>query len=49
MELIIKNCANYVHRSINHEMYLQKICESTQSPFDEKRTYVMEIESLTLD
>ena len=40
-----KECDNYVIRSINHEMYLQRVCKSTLSPFVEKLCYVSSIES----
>ena len=33
-------------RSINHEMYLQKVNKSTLSIFDDKRCHINEIESL---
>ena len=38
-------CNNYVFRSINHEMHLQKIKKSTLSIFDDKRCYINKIES----
>ena len=38
-------CDNYVPRSINHEMHLQEIKKSTLSIFDDKRCYILNIES----
>ena len=32
-----KECDNYVIRSINHEIYLQRVSKWTLSPFDAKR------------
>ena len=32
-----QECDNYIIRSINHEMYLQRVQKSTLSPFDDKR------------
>ena len=40
-----KECDNYIIRSINHEMYLQKVRKSTLSIFDDKRCYINETES----
>ena len=40
-----QDCDNYVIRSINHEMVLQKVKESTLSIFDDKRGYINNIES----
>ena len=40
-----KECDNYIIRSINHEMVLQKIKKSTLSIFDDKRCYIDNIES----
>ena len=37
-------CDNYIIRSINHEMYLQRVLKSTLSPFDDKRCYISRIE-----
>ena len=41
-----KECDNYIMRSINLEMYLQKVRKSTLSLFDDKRCYKNETESL---
>ena len=41
-----KECDNYFIRSLNHEMYLQKVKKSTLSLFDDKRYYVNETESI---
>ena len=38
-------CDNYIIRSINHEMVLQKVKKSTLSIFDDKRCYINNIES----
>ena len=40
-----KECDNYIIRSINHEMILQKVKKSTLSIFDDKRCYINNIES----
>ena len=40
-----KGCGNYIIRSINHEMYVQKLRKSTLSVFDEKRCYINNIET----
>ena len=40
-----KECDNYIIRSLNHEMVLQKVKKSTLSIFDDKRCYLNEIES----
>ena len=40
-----KDCANFLIRSLNHEMYLQRVLKSTLSPFDDKRCYENNIES----
>ena len=40
-----QECDNYILRSINHEMVLQKIKKSTLSIFDDKRCYINNIES----
>ena len=40
-----QECDNYIIRSINHEMFLQKIKKSTLSIFDDKRCYINNIES----
>ena len=39
-------CDNYIIRSLNHEMYLQKVRKSTLSLFDDKRCYINETESI---
>ena len=41
-----KECDNYVIRSINHEMFLQKVTKNSLSAFDEKRCYLNNIESI---
>ena len=40
-----QECDNYILRSINHEMYLQRVKKSTLSQFDDKRCYINNIES----
>ena len=40
-----RECNNYIIRSINHEMVLQKIKKTTLSIFDDKRCYINNIES----
>ena len=40
-----RECDNYILRSINHEMVLQKVKKSTLSIFDDKRCYINNIES----
>ena len=40
-----KECDNDIIRSLNHEMYLQKVRKSTLSLFDDKRCYINETES----
>ena len=40
-----QECDNYIIRSINHEMVLQKVRKSTLSIFDDKRCYINNIES----
>ena len=42
----LKECDNYIIRSINHEMVLQEIKKSTLSLFDDKRCYINETESI---
>ena len=34
-----QECDNYIIRSLNYEMYLQRVKKSTLSPFDDKRCY----------
>ena len=41
-----KECDNYIVRSLNHEMYLQKVKKSTLSLLDDKRCYINETESI---
>ena len=41
-----RECDNYIIRSLNHEMYLQKVKKSTLSLFDDKRCYINETESI---
>ena len=41
-----KECDNCIIRSLNHEMYLQKVKTSTLSLFDDKRCYINETESI---
>ena len=41
-----QECDNYILRSINHEMYLQRVKKSTLSIFDDKRCYINNIESI---
>ena len=40
-----QECDNYIIRSINHEMVLQKVKKSTSSVFDDKRYYINETEN----
>ena len=40
-----RECDNYIIRSINHEMILQKVKKSTLSIFDDKRCYINNFES----
>ena len=40
-----QECDNYTIRSINHELYLQRVKKSTLSIFDDKRCYINNIES----
>ena len=40
-----EECNNYLLRSINHEMHLQETKNSTLSLFDDKRWYIINIES----
>ena len=41
-----KECDNYIIRSLNHEMCLQKVRKSTLPVFDDKRCYINETESI---
>ena len=40
-----KECDNFILRSLNHEMYLQKVRKTTLSVCDDKRCYINETES----
>ena len=40
-----RECNNYILRSINHEMQLQEMKKSTLSIFDNKRCYIINVES----
>ena len=40
-----KGCDNFVIRSINHEMYLQRVLKSTLFPVDDKRCYMNNVEN----
>ena len=40
-----RECDNYIIRSLNHEMYLQRVKKSTLSIFDDKRCYINNIEN----
>ena len=40
-----EECENYMLRSVNHEMYLRQITNSTLSFFDEERCYINETKS----
>ena len=40
-----KECDKYSIRSLNHEMYLQRVLKSTPSSFEGKRCYESNIES----
>ena len=44
-EEYLRECVNYIIRSINHEMALQKVKKSTLSIFVDKRCYINNIES----
>ena len=41
-----RECDNYIIRSINHDMVLQKVKKSTLSIFDDKRCYINNIENI---
>ena len=41
-----RECNNYTLRSINHEMHLQGVKNSTLSIFDNKRFYIVETECI---
>ena len=40
-----QECDKYILRSVNHDMYLQRVKKSTLSIFDDKRCYIINIES----
>ena len=40
-----QECDNHLFRSLNHEMYLQRVRKSTLSQIDDKRCYINNIES----
>ena len=44
-EEYLQECDNYILRSINHDMILQKVNKSTLSIFDDKRCYINNIGS----
>ena len=44
-----KECDKYLIRSLNHEMFLQKVTKLSLSSFDEKRKYINKIESIPWD
>ena len=44
-----QKCNNYIMRSINHEMVLQKVKKSTLSVFVDKRCYINNIEKKPWD
>ena len=41
-----RECDKYIIRSLNHEMYLQKVKKFTLSLFDDKQCYINETESI---
>ena len=41
-----KECDDYILKSINHDMYLQRVCKTTLSIFDNKRNYIKSTKSL---
>ena len=41
-----QECANFFIRSLNHEMYLQRVRKSTLFQFDDKRCYITNMEIL---
>ena len=41
-----QKCENYLLRSTNHEMYLQKVKKSTLPKFDDKRRFESKTRSL---
>ena len=44
-----QECDNYIIRSLNHEMYLQRVKKSTLSLFDDKRCYLNNNKSIPLE
>ena len=42
----VNECDNYILKSINHDMHLQKLRKTKLSSFDDKRNYINNIESL---
>ena len=40
-----KECDSFIICSTNHDMYLQKVCKSTKSSFDDEQLYMIETES----
>ena len=40
-----QECDKYLIRSLNHEMFLQRVRKSTLSQFDDKRCYIDKTES----
>ena len=46
-EKLREECENNKLRSVNHEMYLQKLKISSLSLFDDKRCYIKETESIS--
>ena len=45
-EVYQQECDNYIIKSINHEMVLQKVKKTKVSIFDDKRCYINKIESV---
>ena len=41
-----EECENYMLKSVNHEMYLQRVKKPTLSIFDDNRCYINETESI---
>ena len=41
-----KECENFIIKSMNHDMFLQKVTKNSLSAFEEKRCYLNETESL---
>ena len=42
-----RECENFIIKSINHDMFLQKVTKSSLSAFDEKLCYLNNIESIS--